>query len=107
MGWRAACRLDDLPPDEPVRVVVDGVAVCLVRTCGEVFAVRDECTHEAVPLSEGDVEDCAVECWLHGSRFDLRTGRVLNLPATKPVAVYPVRVTDDEVSLSFDRADGA
>jgi len=51
---------------------------CLVRVDSEVFAVHDECTHESVPLSEGDVEDGTIECWRHGSRFDLRTGAVLN-----------------------------
>jgi len=48
-----------------------------------------------VPLSEGEVSNGAIECWLHGSRFDLATGRVLNLPATQPVEVYPVSVTED------------
>lgn len=105
VGWRTVCRLDDLREDEPLRVVVDDLAICLVRTCGEVFAVRDQCTHEAIPLSEGDVDDCAIECWLHGSRFDLRTGKVLNLPATRPVAVYPVRVREGEVSVSLGQPD--
>ena len=49
------------------------------------------------PLSEGDVEDCEIECWLHGSRFDLRTGKPTGLPATEPVAVYPVTVEGDDV----------
>lgn len=93
--WHGICWRSELLQDTPVHVDVDGVAVCLVRTSGQVYAIHDECTHAAVPLSEGEVADGAIECWLHGSRFDLATGRVLNLPATRPVEVYPVIVTDD------------
>ncbi len=94
-SWHAVCRLADLPQDAPVHVDIAGVAVCLVRSNGRVYAVHDQCTHAAVPLSEGEVCDGAIECWMHGSRFDLATGRVLNLPATQPVEVYPVAVTED------------
>ena len=71
--------------------------MCLARSKGEVFALFDECSHAEVPLSEGEVEDGTVECWLHGSRFDLRTGKPTGLPATEPVPVYPVRVDGDDV----------
>ena len=54
---------------------------------------RGHCSHAAVALSEGDVEDCTVECWLHGSRFDLRTGKPTGLPATEPVRDLPRRGT--------------
>lgn len=82
--------------------MVERAAVCLVRLGEEVFAVHDECTHESVPLSEGDVEGGAIECWRHGSRFDLRTGAVLNLPATEPVKVYPTCVTGDQVQVDVE-----
>lgn len=96
-GWHEVCRLADLPSNEPAPADVDGVAVCLVSIDGRVYAVHDECTHAAVPLSEGEVLDGAIECWMHGSRFDLATGRVLNLPATRDVAAYPVVVAEDGV----------
>ena len=73
-------------------MVVDGVPVALVHTEGEVFAVNDVCSHADVSLSEGEVDGCTLECWLHGSRFDLRTGAPTGLPATVPVAVYPVTI---------------
>ncbi len=95
--WHRVCQLADLPHDAPVHADVGGVAVCLVRTNGEVYAVHDECTHAAVPLSEGEVEDGAIECWMHGSRFELATGRVLNLPATVNVQTYPVNITDESM----------
>ena len=57
------------------RVELDGEPVCLVRTEGQVYAIRDVCSHAEIPLSEGEVEGTTLECWLHGSRFDLRTGK--------------------------------
>lgn len=100
MNWTQACPLTDLADATPLGLVVDGVAVCLVRVDSEVFAVHDECTHESVPLSEGDVEDGTIECWRHGSRFDLRTGAVLNLPAVEPVAVHPARIHGQQVQVN-------
>jgi 3-phenylpropionate/trans-cinnamate dioxygenase ferredoxin component len=95
--WIRACAAADLADEVPLGVVLDQIAVCLVRAGGALFAVRDECTHEAVPLSEGDVQDGTIECWRHGSRFDLATGAVLSLPAVEPVAVFAVRLVAGEV----------
>jgi 3-phenylpropionate/trans-cinnamate dioxygenase ferredoxin subunit len=64
---------------------------------GEYFALQDLCSHASVSLSEGEVEDCTVECWLHGSRFDLRTGKPTGLPATEPVATFPLEVRGDDI----------
>lgn len=95
------CAVDDLPVSEAVRAEIDGTPVALVRTEEDVFAIYDECSHAAVALSEGDVEGCTLECWLHGSRFDLRTGEPTGLPATVPVKVYPVDIRDGDVYLSL------
>ena len=97
------CAVTDLPVAQAVRAEIDGVPIALVHTdAEEVFAIHDECSHAAVPLSEGDVEDCTLECWLHGSRFDLRTGKPTGLPATVPVKVYPVEIRDGDVYLGLD-----
>jgi nitrite reductase/ring-hydroxylating ferredoxin subunit len=90
-----ACALGELEEDTPRRVELDGVPVALVLTGGEVFAVSDICSHANVSLSEGEVEDCRIECWLHGSTFDLRTGKPSGPPATRPVPVYPVTIEGD------------
>jgi len=97
MSFERVCALADLTPQEPLAVTVGGTDVAVIRTESEVFAIRDECSHAAIALSEGEVEDCLVECWLHGSTFDLRTGKPTTLPATEPVPVYPVRVDGDDV----------
>jgi nitrite reductase/ring-hydroxylating ferredoxin subunit len=69
----------------------------VIRVDDEVFAIYDVCSHEEVSLSEGEVDGCTIECWLHGSRFDLRTGKPSGPPATDPVPTYPVRVEGDDV----------
>lgn len=94
---RRACAVADVPEKGALRVELAGRPICLVRSDGEVFALLDVCSHADVALSEGDVEDGTIECWLHGSRFDLRSGRPTGLPATIAVPVYPVRIEGDDV----------
>jgi 3-phenylpropionate/trans-cinnamate dioxygenase ferredoxin component len=95
--FQRACALSDLPADGAIGIELAGVPVAVVRTGGEVFALHDVCSHAEVPLSEGEVYDHTVECWLHGSCFDLRTGKPTGPPATKPVPVYEVKVDGDDV----------
>ncbi len=98
MSARLAVALGDVPSPGAVRVVLDGVPVAVVRDGnGEVHAISDTCSHADVSLAEGEVDDCSIECWLHGSRFDLRTGKPLALPAIRPVAVYSVSIEDGQV----------
>ena len=97
MGFTRACALADLAADAPVATTIDDVAVAVVLHEGDVYAIHDECSHQAVPLSEGEVDGCEIECWLHGSRFDLRTGKPSGPPATEPVPTYPVRVEGGDV----------
>ena len=97
MAFERAAAAADVPDDEGLGVTVGRYDVVLARCGEEILALQDLCSHAAVPLSEGEVEDCTVECWLHGSRFDLRTGKPTGLPATEPVATFPVEVRGDEV----------
>lgn len=92
-----AAALAEIPQGGVLAVEIDGVGIALVRDGDDVYAIRDECSHAAIPLSEGDVEGCEIECWLHGSRFDVRTGEVLNLPATAPIQTYPTKLEGDTV----------
>ena len=97
-----ACALSDLPDEGAIRVELAGKPICIARSNGEVFAISDICSHADVSLSEGDVEDGKVECWLHGSMFDLRTGEPTGLPATRPVPTYPVTVEGDDVLVQME-----
>jgi 3-phenylpropionate/trans-cinnamate dioxygenase ferredoxin component len=96
-----ACALADVPEDGALGVEVKGTPVAIIRTGKEIFALHDVCSHEEVPLSEGDIYDHTVECWLHGSCFDLTTGQPTGPPATKPVATYPVQTYGDDVYVSL------
>ncbi|HKJ12921.1 MAG TPA: non-heme iron oxygenase ferredoxin subunit [Ornithinimicrobium sp.] len=92
------CALADLPEVGAVCAELDGHRVAIARDSGgEVHAVDDTCSHAQVSLSEGEVEGRTIECWLHGSRFDLVTGRPTGLPAITPIAVHEVLIDGDDV----------
>jgi len=102
MSFELACATSDVPADEALAVSIGDIDVAIARDGDDWFAVHDLCSHAHVALSEGDVEvsatgDCSIECWLHGSRFDLRTGKPSGLPATEPIATFPVEIRDDGV----------
>lgn len=85
----------DLQMDSAMKVTVDGQDIAVVRCDEGVFAIGNRCSHADVDLSEGEVEGCALECWLHGSQFDLRTGKPLSLPALEPVPTFEVKLEGD------------
>lgn len=76
-----------------------GKKIALVKLKEQVFAFDDECTHEHFPLSDGFVEKerAVIECAYHGTRFDLHTGKVQALPATRPLKVYTTEIRGEEV----------
>ena len=104
-GYVAVASEGDVAPGAVKVVTVAGKRLCLAR-CedGTWGAIDDVCTHDGGDLGEGELEGCAVECPRHGARFDLRTGKVLALPAVFPVNAYPVRVVEGrvEVDISVD-----
>ncbi len=91
---------DSLVPGRPVQIDVDGKPVCLARVGDEVFAVSNICTHAYAELSDGEIKDFTIECWLHGADFDLRTGSALTLPATEPLETFRVERDGNEVTIS-------
>ena len=97
MAFERACALDEVSADQGLAVTLGSLEVVVARDGDEVFALQNECSHAAVALSEGEVADCQIECWLHGSMFDLRTGKPTNLPATEPVATFPVDLRGGDV----------
>lgn len=102
-GWVKVAELDEIPEEGVLGIETDDeTPIALVRTEGEVYALRDVCSHAEVRLSEGEVEDGTIECWLHGSCFDLRSGAPVNPPATQPVPTYDVKIDGDDVLVSLD-----
>jgi 3-phenylpropionate/trans-cinnamate dioxygenase ferredoxin subunit len=106
VAFERLCALSDIPNDGSLRVELPDVDIAVVRFDDEVYAIEDVCSHAEVPLTDGDVDEVdgapTIECALHGSCFDLRTGEPTNLPATEPVPVYPVRVEGDDVLVDVD-----
>jgi 3-phenylpropionate/trans-cinnamate dioxygenase ferredoxin subunit len=100
-GFVRVCSLTEVPDEGVLGVELDDTPVAVVRVGEEVFALRDVCSHAEVALSEGDVYDHTIECWLHGSCFDLRTGKPTNPPATQPVPTYRVKIEGDDVYVSL------
>jgi 3-phenylpropionate/trans-cinnamate dioxygenase ferredoxin subunit len=100
-GFAPAARLDALPPGTVLGVVLpDGRRVCLVNVDGTVRALRDECTHQAFPMSAGELRaDGSIECAWHGARFDAATGAVRSGPACDALDVYATRVVDGVIEV--------
>ena len=92
------CSVSELAPNQAKRVVVGGAPIALVLDGeGVIHAIGDTCTHGDISLAEGFVEDDTLECWAHGSKFELTTGRPLTLPAYEPVPVYAVELRDGDI----------
>jgi 3-phenylpropionate/trans-cinnamate dioxygenase ferredoxin subunit len=96
--------VDTLPRDRGIRVTLGDDRIAMFRIGDEVFAVGDRCSHAEASLAEGEVFDYEVECPRHGSAFDLRTGKPLALPATKPVPTYEVAIEDGVVYLLWEES---
>jgi 3-phenylpropionate/trans-cinnamate dioxygenase ferredoxin subunit len=97
------CALSELKDCEPLRVELEDIDIAVVKVGDEVFAIEDVCSHAEVPLSDGEVDDHTIECELHGSRFDLRTGKPTGPPATQPVPVFETSVIDGVVYAELEK----
>ena len=97
MSFERVCSVSEVSTDEALAVIAGEWDVAIARNGDEFFAIQDVCSHAEVALSEGEVTDCTIECWMHGSRFDLRTGKPTGLPATEPVATFPIEVRGDDI----------
>ena len=95
--WIKVGTLEDCPPGSLRSVMVGANPVVLANVDGAVYAVMDRCSHEDLPLSDGEVEGGNVVCQYHGARFDLATGAARGLPAVRPIKTFPVELRDDGI----------
>jgi 3-phenylpropionate/trans-cinnamate dioxygenase ferredoxin subunit len=95
----AVAKLDSIPDPGLLGVTLpNGDRICLVRRGADVWAIADECTHQAFPMSAGEVfPDGTIQCSWHGARFDCRTGNVCEGPASDPLPTYEVRVAGNDI----------
>ena len=91
---------DSLVDSKPIKIDLDGTPVCVTKIGEEVFAIADTCSHSDASLSEGEVSNFKIECWLHGAEFDLRTGEVATPPASIPVETFEVNRNGDDLTVS-------
>lgn len=103
MSRERVASLGALKPGSAMKVVIDGIPIALVReTQGDIHALGDRCSHGDISLSEGFVEDDSIECWAHGSKFELSTGTPRNFPAYEPVPVFAVEIDGDDVFVNTE-----
>jgi 3-phenylpropionate/trans-cinnamate dioxygenase ferredoxin component len=98
------CPLSELPPGTMRIVEWDDLEIGVFNCAGAFYAIEDRCSHDDGDLMEGDVDEetCTVECPRHGSVFDLRTGKPLNLPAYIPIDTFPVMVDEGVIRVEVD-----
>ena len=95
--------LTDLPSGERIFVEVEGRTLVIFNIAGALFAIADVCSHDDGPVGEGDLVDFAITCPRHGAEFDVRTGKVLKMPAVVDIPAYPVRVVEGIIQLGVPK----
>ena len=98
------CPADSLPPGAVRLVEWEDLEIGVFNCAGELYAIEDRCSHDDGELIEGELDEatCTIECPRHGSRFDLRSGKPVNLPAYEPVDTFPVTVQDGMIKIEVD-----
>jgi 3-phenylpropionate/trans-cinnamate dioxygenase ferredoxin subunit len=98
------CPVRELPPGEHRLVEWEDLEIGVFNCAGELLAIEDRCSHDDGDLLDGELDEaaCTIECPRHGSKFDLRTGTPLNLPAYVPVDTFPVSVADGVIRVEVD-----
>jgi 3-phenylpropionate/trans-cinnamate dioxygenase ferredoxin subunit len=99
----AVATLEEIGPGERLFFDVDRRSIVLFNIADSLYAIDDLCSHDGGPVGEGEVEGHAIECPRHGARFDLESGKALNLPAVVDIAAYPVRVEGDQILIGLPR----
>ena len=94
------CPLAELPPGEALRLDLQPAVAVFHTEDGELFALDDTCTHQNASLADGWLDECEIECPLHHSRFDLRTGQPDGVPATRPIRTHQLSVVDGDIYLT-------
>ena len=96
-------HISDLPAGERLYLTIDDLSIVVFNIAGGYYAIADICSHDDGPLGDGDIEGMEIICPRHGARFDIRTGKVLTLPAIVDIPAYPVRVQDGEIQIGIPR----
>ncbi|QGJ68466.1 Ferredoxin subunit of nitrite reductase and ring-hydroxylating dioxygenase [Planctomycetales bacterium 10988] len=98
-------KVSEIPASGILPVEVEDQFLIIVHQDGEYFALEDQCSHAAVPLSDGNLEEGAIVCPMHGAKFDIRSGAALTMPAIRPIQSFPVKVEDDDIYIALDEEE--
>ncbi len=101
-GWVRVAGRSDLAPGEVRGVEAAGHSIAIYNSDDGLFATDNICTHAYACLSDGWLDGQTIECPLHAARFDIRTGKALDPPATEDLKTYPVRLTGDDIEVKVD-----
>ena len=93
----------ELPPGERLFVEIEGRSIVIFNIAGAFFSIADVCSHDDGPVGEGDLHDFAITCPRHGAEFDVRTGKVLQMPAVVDIPAYPVRELNGMIQLGLPK----
>lgn len=93
----------ELPNGERLFLELEGRAIVLFNIAGQLFAIGDVCTHDDGPLGDGDLEGFNIVCPRHGAEFDVRTGRVMQMPAVVDIPAYPVKIVDEMIQIGMPK----
>jgi 3-phenylpropionate/trans-cinnamate dioxygenase ferredoxin subunit len=89
----------ELPDGERLFVEIGSKPVVIFKIAGQFFSIADVCSHDDGPVGEGQLEGYTITCPRHGAQFDVRTGKVVQMPAVVDIPAYPVRVIDGMIQL--------
>ncbi|NLG73706.1 MAG: non-heme iron oxygenase ferredoxin subunit [Chloroflexi bacterium] len=97
----AVAPVEELPNGERLFVEIDNETIVVFNIGGEYFAIADVCSHDDGPLGDGELDGYVITCPRHGATFDVRTGKVLSLPAIVDIPAYPTRVQDGQIEVGL------
>jgi 3-phenylpropionate/trans-cinnamate dioxygenase ferredoxin subunit len=97
--------VEELKTGERLFVEIDEKPIMILNIAGSYYAIADICSHDEGPVGEGNLEGFEIICPRHGARFDVRTGKVLALPAFVDIAAYPVRLVGDQIEIGIPISD--
>lgn len=100
--WKTVASVSDIPFGTVKAFELEYDTIAIAHTTEGIFAISDVCSHAEVSLSEGELDGCMLECWMHGSAFDVRTGVPSGPPANRPVATYPVRIVGKDETATIE-----
>lgn len=93
----------DLPNGERLFVEIEGKPLVIFNIASQFFSIGDVCSHDDGPVGEGDIEGYNITCPRHGAEFDIRTGKVMSMPAVVDIPAYPVKVVDGMIQVGIPK----